>query len=150
MLIVNYCRNPTPDTKETIWCYTTDATDVDKDGLNGKYRWEYCDPIKYGQLVENAKIYIGETIGEKETLCGAMPASVEYSKFYNFECQLVGDYIKIVTGRPDGNLSFAHVKVIADDKKDLIMIRNPQLTSGYSKEWNYKDTRWTKNNVEEL
>ena len=21
----NYCRNPTPETEETIWCYTTDV-----------------------------------------------------------------------------------------------------------------------------
>ena len=44
----------------------------------------------------NAKIYIGDM------LCATMPANVEKSKLYTFECQLVGDHIKILTGREDG------------------------------------------------
>lgn len=30
----SYCRNPTPDSKDTIWCYTTDPNK----------EWEYCQP----------------------------------------------------------------------------------------------------------
>lgn len=32
----NYCRNPTPDSQLTIWCYTADGHEP---------RWEFCDPL---------------------------------------------------------------------------------------------------------
>ena len=53
----------------------------------------------------NAKIYVGKK------LCGTMPARVERSKDYTFDCEAVGDFVKIVTGRIDGNLSFSNLKV---------------------------------------
>ena len=55
----------------------------------------------------NAKIYVGDK------LCGTMPNDVYKSTLYTFDCQAVGDYIKIVTGRNDSDqkLSFSYVKV---------------------------------------
>eukprot|EP01084_Bolivina_argentea_P319362 553933_1 len=32
----NYCRNPNPGTKNTIWCYTMDVNT----------EWDYCDPLQ--------------------------------------------------------------------------------------------------------
>lgn len=53
-------------------------------------------------------IYVGDK------LCGTMPANVEKSKLYPFDCEAVGDYVKIVTGRSDGQLTFSNVKVFGD------------------------------------
>ena len=50
-------------------------------------------------------------MGDK--LCGTFPENVEKSKVYSFNCDAVGDYIKIVTGRDDGYLSFVNVEVYA-------------------------------------
>jgi hypothetical protein len=48
-----------------------------------------------------------------------LPANIESSKVYKIECDAVGDYIKIVTGRNsiDQKLSFANVEVYAKVKK---------------------------------
>ena len=61
--------------------------------------WEYES--------SNAQIYVGNK------LCGKIPAEVRKSKVYTFNCQEVGDYIKIVTGRnnSDQKLSFSYVYV---------------------------------------
>ena len=46
-----------------------------------------------------------------------MPANAENSKVYTFNTDTVGDYVKIVSGRKDGYLSFANVEVYATDYK---------------------------------
>ena len=40
-------------------------------------------------------------VGDK--LCGTLPNDIEKSKLYTIECNTVGDYIKIVTGRNDSD-----------------------------------------------
>ena len=52
-----------------------------------------------------AAVYVGNT------LCGTLPATLEASKVYNFNCVTSGDFVKIVTGRTDGFLTFANVNV---------------------------------------
>ena len=44
-----------------------------------------------------------------------MPANVERSKLYTFKCQIYGNYVKIVTGRDDGYLTFSDVMVFANN-----------------------------------
>ena len=58
----------------------------------------------------NAKIYVGEK------LCGTLPAKVEKSKLYTFDCETVGNFVKIFTGRDDGKLTFANLEVYAINK----------------------------------
>ena len=67
-----------------------------------------------------------------------MPASIEKSKLYTFQCQLVGDYVKIVTGRADGKLSIAELKVFADgNEMNVWKINSLTSTSFISNEYVY-------------
>lgn len=61
---------------------------------------------RWGAEANGAKIYIGNT------LCGTMPQNVQDGTFYEFKCQSVGDYVRVVTGRPDGALSFSEITVV--------------------------------------
>jgi hypothetical protein len=38
-------------------------------------------------------------IKKEDKLCGTMPSKTENGKEYTFDCEAVGDYVKIVTGR---------------------------------------------------
>ena len=53
-------------------------------------------------------------------MCGILPAKVEKSKDYTIDCEAVGDFVKIVTGRNDGKLSFANLEVNPVYKLDHI------------------------------
>ena len=61
-----------------------------------------------------AKIYIGDK------LCGTLPGTIEISKLYTVNCDLVGNYVKIDNGRPTNKvLGFAEVEVYAQRTSDL-------------------------------
>ena len=62
---------------------------------------EYCDDAS------NAKVYIGDH------LCGTLPAIVEESKKYTINCNVAGNYVKVVTGRNniDQMLGFSIIEV---------------------------------------
>ena len=47
----------------------------------------------YYYEASNAKVYIGDH------LCGTLPAINESSKKYTLNCNVAGDYMKVVTGR---------------------------------------------------
>ena len=51
----------------------------------------------------NAKVYIGTT------LCGTLPGTPEKRKVYPITCDVVGDYVKLVSGST--LLGFAEVEV---------------------------------------
>ena len=65
---------------------------------------------EHGDQLNNAKIYIGEV------QCATMPTDVINGKLYTFEFKsvFIGDYIKIVTGRSDGNLGISEVTVFSN------------------------------------
>lgn len=67
-----------------------------------------------------AKVYIGAVYDGvvKETLCGTLPATIHPSQLYNVKCDvdIVGDYVKIQTGRADFKLTFSDVNVIGTGK----------------------------------
>ena len=50
----SYCRNPTPDSKSTIWCNSS--------APNG---WEYCDPIP------NERVYLLDAYAREEYTDGS-------------------------------------------------------------------------------
>ena len=60
-----------------------------------------------GGEADSAKVYIGDK------LCGAFPAAVESSKKYVFDCNVAGDYVKVVTGLNDSTqkLGFSTIEV---------------------------------------
>ena len=60
----------------------------------------------------NAKVYVGDK------LVGILPSPVEKSKVYTYDCDAVGEYITIVSGRKDMKLAFANVDVYANDEYD--------------------------------
>ena len=49
-------------------------------------------------------------------MIGTLPPNVEKSKVYTFDYEAVGDFVKIVTGRDDGYLSFANLQVYEANK----------------------------------
>lgn len=61
-------------------------------------------------------------IKREEKLCGTMPSKVENAKEYTFDCEAIGDYVKIVTGRNeiDQKLTFANVEVYGTNQADKI------------------------------
>ena len=66
----------------------------------------------FQQRIINAKFYIGDH------LCGTLPADVECSRKYTFNCNVAGDYVKIVTGRNynDQILGFSIIEVFYQHK----------------------------------
>ena len=52
-------------------------------------------------------------------LCGTLPANVEKSKTYSFECEAVGDFVKIVPGNNDGELTFTNLEVYSGYQQNL-------------------------------
>ena len=67
--------------------------------ITSRTGWEY--------EASNAKVYVGNK------LCGTFPGNVESSKVYIFNCDAVGDFVKVMTGRNDTDqkLTFAMVEV---------------------------------------
>ena len=66
----------------------------------------------------NAKVYIGNK------LCGTMPSTVESSKRYVFECDFIGDYVKVVTGRNDidQKLGFSLIELYQDYVEEIFLV----------------------------
>ena len=56
---------------------------------------------------ELAMVYIGNK------KIGTLPSTIVKSKVYSFPCDAVGDFVKIVPGKSDGELAFANIKVYA-------------------------------------
>jgi hypothetical protein len=115
---------------------TTHFSLTGTDGSNGHWKANFWNPktkvssinirssqekVPNADLANLAKVYIGavyEGVGVKEKLCGTMPATVHNSTVYNIKCDddVVGDYVKIQTGRVDFMLAFSDVSVIATGK----------------------------------
>lgn len=91
--------------KDAFWMakFAVPRTQVTRIKITSRNGWEY--------EANNAKIFIGEK------LCGTMPAKVERSKVYTFDCEAVGDFVKIMTGRNDKDqkLTFANLEVYGTD-----------------------------------
>ena len=68
----------------------------------------------YYNEAENAKVYIGSN------LCGALPGTLERGKVYSFSCEVVGDFVKLVTGNSRRELSFAQVEVYTKSNENNI------------------------------
>ena len=60
---------------------------------------------EYFYEANDAEIYVGEEY------CDSLPSIVEIDKLYTFDCEIVGDYVKVASARDDGKLSFVSVQV---------------------------------------
>jgi hypothetical protein len=86
----------------------------------GDASWDYTmvfskdfQSIESGEIITkapdgtvNKTLYFGQDLFyslvqfyQEDKLCGTMPSKVENAKEYTFDCEAVGDYVKIVTGR---------------------------------------------------
>lgn len=60
-------------------------------------------------------------IKKEDQLCGTMPKETMTGKDYTFDCEAVGDYVKIVTGdKTNFRLAFANVEAYGTNQDDKI------------------------------
>ena len=70
-------------------------------------------------------------VGDKKI--GILPKDVEKSKVYTYDCDAVGDFVKIVTGREDKKLAFANVEVYGTFNNSYITYTTTSEIVSYGK-----------------